>query len=301
MALSGGGARSANFSAACILQLERLGLMRHVDYLSPVSGGSLTAAYYCAAADGLWKPGNIQTNLSDSFGTDMLVQTLLPWNLAAFAFSDWGRGDVLAGVFTRKLFHSGDRPLTYADLLDRPPAPADQRHRSADRPAIRLLQRGVRRVELRFSAAISSQSVLGFFGSIATSLGLSSQNFVARANSATLAETIISNGTDLETAADIRAKIHQLDTDGFVQFSDQNGSPVRVIYIVLSQLDSLSNLPFDDFSQIVNHIDTSYDISPAQVFFLYKAAQLLVKGKQEENVRAIVQGIETGGNVPVGH
>src|SRR5579862_7767844 len=37
VALSGGGSRSANFSAACMFDLEKLGLMRHVDYISSVS------------------------------------------------------------------------------------------------------------------------------------------------------------------------------------------------------------------------------------------------------------------------
>src|SRR5438552_1779769 len=50
LALSGGGSRSANFSAACMFQLQRIGLLEHVDYISSVSGGSLTAAYYCLNA-----------------------------------------------------------------------------------------------------------------------------------------------------------------------------------------------------------------------------------------------------------
>ena len=47
LAISGGGSRSANFSAACMFQLQRLGVLQRVDYISSVSGGSLTAAYYC--------------------------------------------------------------------------------------------------------------------------------------------------------------------------------------------------------------------------------------------------------------
>src|SRR5262245_41426844 len=39
IAISGGGLRSANFSAACMFQLQRLGLLDHVDYISSVSGG----------------------------------------------------------------------------------------------------------------------------------------------------------------------------------------------------------------------------------------------------------------------
>src|SRR4051794_39684191 len=47
LALSGGGSRSANFSAACMFELQRIGLLQRVDYISSVSGGSLTGAYYC--------------------------------------------------------------------------------------------------------------------------------------------------------------------------------------------------------------------------------------------------------------
>src|SRR6476661_5849067 len=44
IAISGGGSRSANFSAACMFQLERLGLLQRADYISSVSGGSITGA-----------------------------------------------------------------------------------------------------------------------------------------------------------------------------------------------------------------------------------------------------------------
>ena len=56
LALSGGGSRSANFAAACMFQLERLGLLSRVDYISSVSGGSLTAAYYCLGARRVLEP-----------------------------------------------------------------------------------------------------------------------------------------------------------------------------------------------------------------------------------------------------
>src|SRR2546425_7415806 len=46
LALSGGGSRSANFSAAVMLELQRLGILEQVDVISAVSGGALTAAYY---------------------------------------------------------------------------------------------------------------------------------------------------------------------------------------------------------------------------------------------------------------
>lgn len=46
VALSGGGSRAANFSAAVLLELAELGFLRTVSAISSVSGSSLTAAYY---------------------------------------------------------------------------------------------------------------------------------------------------------------------------------------------------------------------------------------------------------------
>ena len=120
LSLSGGGSRSANFSAAVMFQLEQAGLLQHVDYISSVSGGSLAGAYYCASG-AEWNPGNVQTRLAHSFAGDALFQTLLPWNMAAFFFTDRNRSDLLAESFQQVLFTRNGRALTYGDLRpDRP-------------------------------------------------------------------------------------------------------------------------------------------------------------------------------------
>ena len=119
--ISGGGSRSANFSAACLFQLQKLGLLQRADYISSVSGGSLTAAYYCAASDGEWNPANVQRKLSHNFATDLIVNTLLPWNWLPLALTDWDRSDLLAGSFRDNLFSRDRRVMTFADLrADRP-------------------------------------------------------------------------------------------------------------------------------------------------------------------------------------
>jgi predicted acylesterase/phospholipase RssA len=120
LALSGGGSRSANFAAACMFQLERLGLLQKVDYISSVSGGSLPAAYYCLnGAD--WNPANVQKKLTQPFASDLITQTLLPWNWVAMTFSDYDRSDLLANIFRQRLYGRGAGWLTYADLrADRP-------------------------------------------------------------------------------------------------------------------------------------------------------------------------------------
>jgi predicted acylesterase/phospholipase RssA len=381
VALSGGGSRSANFTAACVFQLERLGFMKHVDYISSVSGGSLTGAYYCAGGDDEWNPKNVQDRLSGALATDMIFRCLLPWNLLAFTFTDYDRSDVMADVFRRNLFERKGRGLTFADLRpDRPRLlvnatdlqtgrrfvfcnetfddinsdlsqyplayavaassavpvvlhPVTLRDYSTTFAQYRHLIDGgvsdnlgvqtlvetyasqiasarksgrpdpyphgavfvILNAQKRFNARLSSKSDVGIFTSISTSVGLTSLNLVNRANSATLAETIVENAADSETAAEIRKKIRQLEKEGFVELSDRSGHAVRVIYISLAQLDALPDLPFDDFSQVVNHIDTYFNISAAEAYSLYKAADLLVKGKLESNVRDIVKEIESGG------
>jgi predicted acylesterase/phospholipase RssA len=120
LSLSGGGSRSANFAAACMFQLERLGLLQKVDYISSVSGGSLPAAYYCLNGPD-WNPGNVQKKLTQPFASDLITQTLVPWNWVAMACSDYDRTDLLAGIFRQRLYGRNGRALTYADLRpDRP-------------------------------------------------------------------------------------------------------------------------------------------------------------------------------------
>lgn len=121
IAISGGGSRSANFSAACMFEFQRLGLLQKADYLSSVSGGSLTAAYYCLSTDREWRPNNVQRKLSHSFATDLLISNLLPWNFIALALTDWDRSDLLADTLRKNLFTRDGNELTFADLRpDRP-------------------------------------------------------------------------------------------------------------------------------------------------------------------------------------
>jgi predicted acylesterase/phospholipase RssA len=121
IAISGGGSRSANFSAASLLQLERIGMLQKADYISSVSGGSLTAAYYCTSDDRQWNPENVQRALSHSFASDLIHRFLMPWNMATTFFTDYDRSDLLAEVFQETLFSRDGRGLTFGDLRpDRP-------------------------------------------------------------------------------------------------------------------------------------------------------------------------------------
>src|SRR5688572_20235554 len=118
VAISGGGSRSANFAAAAMFDLQRLGLLQRVDYISSVSGGSLTAAYYCLASDKEWTPRNLRRRMTHSFATDILIETLIPWNWIFLTFSDWDRSDLLADSFRKHLFTREGHELTFKHLRD---------------------------------------------------------------------------------------------------------------------------------------------------------------------------------------
>jgi len=121
VAVSGGGSRSANFAAPCMFELEQLGLLQRVDYISSVSGGSLTAAYYCVATPDEWRADIVQRKLTHSFADDALIPMFMPWNWIPLTFSDWDRSDLLADSFQKHVFSRKGKALTFGDLRpDRP-------------------------------------------------------------------------------------------------------------------------------------------------------------------------------------
>jgi len=121
LSISGGGSRSANFAAACMFQLQSIGLLQKVDYISSVSGGSLAAALYCVSTDAEWNPADVQRKLSHAFATDLIVQTCLPWNWVALGLSNWDRSDILSDSFRNVLFTRNGKELTFADLRPQRP------------------------------------------------------------------------------------------------------------------------------------------------------------------------------------
>lgn len=103
IALSGGGSRAANFSAAVLEQLDNIGILREVDVISSVSGGGLTAAYYALhAEDPQWPV--LRKKLRTDFFSIWERECLMPPNLFALLFSDRDKTDVLADVFDETLF-----------------------------------------------------------------------------------------------------------------------------------------------------------------------------------------------------
>jgi NTE family protein len=121
--LSGGGIRAAALSFGT---LQALGLIEgpngntlldQVDMISSVSGGSVTAAWYALhgraglAHEG--ENGKLWQFLHHNWNYDLAWKATNPVTLARYAFSPYGRGDVLADFFSANLFADA----TYADVF----------------------------------------------------------------------------------------------------------------------------------------------------------------------------------------
>ena len=123
LAFSGGGTRAAALSYGVLEELARTEivwegrqrrLLDEVDYISAVSGGSFTAAYYALYGDGIF------TDFEKKF-LDQNIQWQLAWRL--FSPLNWyrlaspwfNRSDMAAEFYDRHLF-AGE---TFGDLLKR--------------------------------------------------------------------------------------------------------------------------------------------------------------------------------------
>jgi predicted acylesterase/phospholipase RssA len=124
IAMSGGGARAANFSAAALLELESLGLLRYASAISAVSGSALTAAYYGVYGRtdqpeeeraARWNSQVVRERFVVDLQTHWLVRWFNPWNIVRYWFTDFDRSDIMKYVFDRYLFP--DRaPPRFADM-----------------------------------------------------------------------------------------------------------------------------------------------------------------------------------------
>ncbi|MGN7100320.1 patatin-like phospholipase family protein [Ralstonia holmesii] len=113
VAISGGGARAANFGLGVAAQLMNLGIYDRVTAISSVSGGSLAAA-----AISMKPPENNEefNSLADHFRTDFLsswmIHSLYPVNLISSVATSRNATRTLADVFDEEIFHGA----TYGDL-----------------------------------------------------------------------------------------------------------------------------------------------------------------------------------------
>ena len=108
VALSGGGSRAANFSAAALLELEALGLLDQATALSSVSGSSLTTAYYGLYGAGRdprrWTRSRLETLLGKDLEAQWIARWFLPHNIARYWHTQFDRTDIMKDVLDGVLF-----------------------------------------------------------------------------------------------------------------------------------------------------------------------------------------------------
>jgi predicted acylesterase/phospholipase RssA len=371
LAISGGGSRSANFAAACMFQLQRIGLLQYVQCISAVSGGTVVATYYCSHPDSDWNPQNVQQKLAYEFETTVVDRLLLlPWNLVGLLIGTVNRSEMLAEEFDSQLFSRNGRSLTFADLrpdrprllinctdtqsgrtflfdnstfdlinsnLDRYPL-ANAVTASSAIPALLepitlrdfsttykqyehlvdggvVDNLGVQMLVNSYAAEtqtasnpypngailvvidsgtpsnskIGSKPRLGGVENLLAGLSLSSSVLLNRTGNATLSDALVQNSLGTYTTDQLRWFIDRLHNDHYVEIKDRGGRLVRVAHLSLAQVGELSNL---NFGNSVNAISTSYDISPADAYNLYRAAEILFQARFDGRLRPLVSELK---------
>ena len=117
MALSGGGSRAAYFSASAMLKLQDvfndIDILKEIDVVSSVSGGSLPAAYYCISKDSkedkvrsnrYWNEGVVKKLMSINYQGKWIENLFWPYNIFRYWFTAYDRSDIMAQTFEDNLF-----------------------------------------------------------------------------------------------------------------------------------------------------------------------------------------------------
>ncbi len=125
VAFSGGGYRAAALAYSVMREMENTkivwegkqkSVLDEVDFVSSVSGGSLTAAYYALYGKELFT--TFEKNVLEiDLQSAMLTRTLSPRGLWRQTSSTFGRGDLLQELFDDKIFHGA----TYAAIPRKKP------------------------------------------------------------------------------------------------------------------------------------------------------------------------------------
>jgi NTE family protein len=121
LALSGGGSRAAYFSSMVMLSLDKLDLLKEVDVISSVSGGSLPAAYYAiskdpvnsTAGDREWDEKTVKSLMSKNYTLRWFGNWFWPTNIAKYWFTAFNRSDIMAQTFADNLFDNKTSGVSY--------------------------------------------------------------------------------------------------------------------------------------------------------------------------------------------
>jgi predicted acylesterase/phospholipase RssA len=121
LAISGGGSRASIFGAAVMFELQRYGLLQHVDLVSCVSGGCLTAAYYALSCDDpedktacppttngaaryAWREETVYPLLERNLIWRWFGNWFWPDNIVKFWFTHFDRTDIMADTISHNLY-----------------------------------------------------------------------------------------------------------------------------------------------------------------------------------------------------
>lgn len=131
LAISGGGSRAAYFTTSVMFKLqnviEGIDLLKEVDVISSVSGGSLPAAYYCISMDELghttrsgriWEEKTVKELMSRNYQARWIGNNFWPTSFFRVLFTAYDRSDIMAQTLEDNLFDtkSFGSPLTFYDL-----------------------------------------------------------------------------------------------------------------------------------------------------------------------------------------
>lgn len=121
LALSGGGSRAAYFSSLVMLSLDQLDLLKEVDVISSVSGGSLPAAYYAISKDPInstpgdrvWDEKTVKRLMSKNYTLRWFGNWFWPTNIAKYWFTAYNRSNIMAQTFADNLFDNKTSGASY--------------------------------------------------------------------------------------------------------------------------------------------------------------------------------------------
>lgn len=134
LTLSGGGSRAAVFGAAVMFELQDIGALDAVDFVSSVSGGSLAAALYALSRDAegvevkadpgergliIWDRDEVLELASRDLLRSWIFRWIRPDSIVKYWFTAYDRTDLFADTLDAQMFNGlgrDDGSPTFADL-----------------------------------------------------------------------------------------------------------------------------------------------------------------------------------------
>ncbi len=109
IAASGGGARASNFTAAVLLELEKLGILQHATVISSVSGSSVTTAYYGLYGDNEnlkhhWDAKSVRKELLKPIENKWTWRLFNPSTWPAYWTTNYTRSDMMIETLNNELY-----------------------------------------------------------------------------------------------------------------------------------------------------------------------------------------------------